>query len=211
MKFSKILSLNFNKDPVTIIGIFDYITKKYYSLYVGTEKYNFDLSVIKTKYNSIEFLPCKSEVEMFEKFAKIWLTIEPDIISSFSTFDMYYLINRMYAIGIDPKWLSPVYNVSVGRTEKDVKIGCVHIVDFAEVYRKIMGDPVWNTLGYISQEELGYGKLEVHSFVETWLKDKKTLIEYNLRDVELLADLEDKIGVLSNYLLQIWKCTGLDL
>lgn len=202
---------NYKVDPITIIGLFDYVTKKYYSLYVGSKKYDFDLSVIKTAYKDIEFIPCKNEVDLLDKFAKVWLTIEPDIIVSFSDFDMPYVVNRLEVNYIDSKFLSPVFNVRCNKVTNALKIGCIHVVDFALVYRKVMGEPVWNTLDYISKEELGYGKLEVKSFVEMWKHDRKSLIEYNLRDVELLVDLEDKIGVLNNYLLPIWKCTGLEL
>jgi DNA polymerase-2 len=74
-----------------------------------------------------------------------------------------------------------------------------------------MGEPVWSTLDYISKEELGYGKIEVESFTKMFDESPEKLAEYNLRDVELLNDLENEIGVLSNYLMIIWKNTGLDL
>lgn len=198
------------KDKITIIGIFDYLEKKYYSIFIGSPDTKLDLSVIKTEYKDIEIHACANEEELLETFATVWLKIEPDIIVSFSTFDMEYIIGRLEVNGINPRFLSPVYQVNNGKG-KQLKIQCVNIVDFAEVYRKVMGEPVWSTLDYISNEELGYGKLEVDSFVKMFDENPTKLVEYNLRDVELLNDLENKIGVLSNYLMVIWKYTGLDL
>lgn len=198
------------RDPVIVIGLFDYSVKKYYLLYIGEPfKVNID-NIILTACKDVKVIPCKSEAELFSKFADVWHIIQPDIISSFTTFDMKYLVNRMNKLRIDCRFLSPIY--SVNDKAQELKINCLHIVDYAELYRKVIGEPVWSTLEHVSQTELKYGKLTPKDgIVKTWMSNYKEVVEYNLRDVELLNDLEDKIGIIKNYLMTIWKLTGLDL
>jgi len=191
--------------PIVVVGIYDQYTKTYHSIFIGND-FPIDLDVLKTEPKTVVKYPCRTEEELFSIFSQLWSKLEPDVVVSFSPFDMENIVKRMNILGIDNSFLSPIFNVvNVGR----LHIHCVEIVDYAELYRKVFGEPVWNTLDYISNKEIGYGKLPMPSVVEGWKSDYRSVVEYNLRDVELLKDLEDKLGMIKDYLLFIWKNTGL--
>ena len=193
--------------PIIVIGIYDPNKKQYHSIYSG-KSFPINLEILKTEPKEIILYPCKDEEELISTFARTWLDLEPDVVVSFSPFDMEYIVKRMNFLGISSSFLSPVYNIAWRR---NLHIHGIHIIDYAELYRKVFGEPVWNTLDYISKNELGYGKLEISSISQEWKNDFRKVVEYNLRDVELLKDLEDEIGLIQNFLLLIWSVTGLDL
>ena len=58
---------------------------------------------------------CSSETEMLDTFIEDFIEIDPDIISGWNVlhYDIPYLVNRMYRLGIDPSQLSPVGEVEV--------------------------------------------------------------------------------------------------
>lgn len=196
--------------PVLVIGLYDLQTKEYHSIFTGKD-FPVNMEVILSDPKVLKRYSCSNEEQLIEVFAQLWLQLGPDAVISFSPFDMYYLCYRMKMLGIDPSFLSPIYSVIYSTKTKDIRIGGVAIVDYAELYRKVFGEPIWNTLDYISNKELGYGKLKIESVVKQWREDYKKVVEYNLRDVELLKDLEAKLGLIRDYLLFIWKTTGLDL
>lgn len=191
--------------PIVVVGIYDSQTRVYHSIFVGSD-FSINLEVLKTEPRAVVRYPCRTEEELYSIFAQLWSRIEPDVVVSFSPFDMTNIVKRMNILGIDVSFLSPIFNV-VSRDR--LHIHCVEIVDYAELYRKVFGEPVWNTLDYISNKELGYGKLPMPSVVEGWKNNYRGVVEYNLRDVELLKDLEDKLGLIQDYLLFIWRNTGL--
>jgi len=190
--------------PVSIIGIYDPVKKQYHSIFTGKD-FNVNLEVLKTEPREVVKYPCETEEQLFATFASVWFKLDADAVSSFSNFDMDYLVKRMSILGIDYKFLSPTFNVA---WQRNLNIHCIHIIDYAQLYRKVFGEPVWETLDYISKKELGYGKFKEVDYVNT---DYKEMVEYNLRDVELLKDLEDELGLIKDYLMLIWSETGLDL
>jgi DNA polymerase I len=193
--------------PIIVIGIYDSCKAQYHIIYSG-KSFPINLEVLKTEPRNVTIYPCKDEEELISTFAKVWLDLEPDVVVSFSPFDMEYIVKRMNFLGISSSFLSPVYNIAWRR---NLHVHGIHIIDYAELYRKVFGEPVWDTLDYISKNELGYGKLEISSVSQEWKNDFRKVVEYNLRDVELLKDLEDEIGLIQNFLLLIWSVTGLDL
>jgi DNA polymerase elongation subunit (family B) len=203
-----------SKDPVIVIGIYDCTNNEYHSIFIGKD---FEINLENTLVTSPRVVikhPCQDENELFATFGSVWSKIGPDIISSFTPFDMTYLIDRMGFLGIDSNFLSPIFRVTRGR---DLKVHCLQIVDYAELYRKVFGEPVWNTLDFVANKELrdkngnSYGKLSIADIVSTFKTDYTKIVEYNLRDVELLKDIEDEMALIKNYLLFVWSVTGLDL
>jgi len=186
------------KYPLIIIGLFDSYTNKYYQLYIGSgHKYKGEVPVVLKEYNN--------EKDLLLGFKELYSSISPDVIVTFSPFDVKYLYNRLKKNKIDPGFLSPIKKISPGPY-----IHCVDILDFAELYRRVFEEPLWNTLDYISKKELGYGKIELPGPIhEVWKQDPILILQYNLRDVKLLKDLEDKLKLIEGYIIPIWKITGL--
>jgi len=197
-----------SRDKIIVIGIYDYHTKKYHLLYIGN-RFKVSNDVIKSDVKTVVMHPCRDEFDLISKFASLWANISPDIVCSFSKFDMNFIVRRLQYLHINPDFLSPIFQV---RATRDISIKCLHIVDYEQLYRTVYGEPVWNTLEYVATKELGYGKLDLDEDIPTlWSKDYRKVVEYNLRDVELLRDLEDELSLIDNYVLFIWSQTGLDL
>ena len=196
------------KHQLIVIGLFDWEKKIYHLIYVG-KMLRINKDIILSADKTVKLHPCNDEMELVEKFASVFEEISPDIMVSFGDFDMDYIIRRLTYLRVDISFLSPIFNVT--NTEKRRHIHCLHIVDYEELYRKVHGEAVWNTLDYVSMTTLGYGKIPMPSIMNAFFTDKKSLLEYNLRDVELIRDLEEKLGFIDNYLLFIWSQTGLDL
>ncbi|RLC79708.1 MAG: hypothetical protein DRI61_07325 [Chloroflexi bacterium] len=197
---------NTYKYPIIVIGFYDTFTSSYHSIYIG-EEFTIEENVLKTDPKTVYLYPCKNEDDLFKKFKELWYKYSPDVVVSFSPFDMDYIIKRMKKKGYDISFLSPIGLI---RSKGKIRIEALDILDYAELYRKVFNEPVWNTLDYISKKELGYGKIVLEGKVfEVWKKDPKKVVEYNLRDVELLKDLEDKLGLIRDYVITIWKLTGL--
>jgi len=184
--------------PLIIIGLFDSYSNTYYQLYVGSEyKYKGEVPIVLQQYDN--------EEELLLGFKKLYTSISPDVIVTFSPFDIKYLYNRLKKYKIDPGFLSPIRKVTQGP-----HIHCVDILDFAELYRRVFEEPLWNTLDYIAKKELSYGKIELPGPIhEVWKNDPILVLKYNLRDVKLLKDLEDKLKLIEGYIIPIWKITGL--
>lgn len=189
------------KYPIIILGLYDEVTKRYYQFYIGE-----DMEVDKEDKDSTYLLfPCIDEKDLLEKIARIWSKISPDVVVTFSPFDMNYILNRLKILEINYSFLSPIRKVTKGP-----HFHCLDVLDYALLYRKVVKEQTWHTLEYISKKELGYGKIKLENKIyQTWKMDKKSVLEYNLRDVKLLKDLEQKLHFIRDYIVPIWELTGL--
>ncbi|MEM2260836.1 MAG: DNA-directed DNA polymerase [Ignisphaera sp.] len=185
--------------PIIIIGFYDYFTDKYTILSVSEKETQYEV-------DNVEDILCKDEQELIAKFKEKYIDISPDVIITFSPFDIQYLYHRLKELKIDPSFLSPINQIG-----KNLHIHCVDNLDYSELYKKVFGEQAYHTLDYIAKKELGYGKLfEGHKVRETWHIDKDLVKKYNLRDIKLIKDLEDKLGLIKNFIIPIWKITGLE-
>ncbi len=161
---------------------------------------------------NVEYKKCKDEYTLCKTFLADWEERTPDIISGWNIkfFDIPYLHNRFQKIvGPDfTKKLSP-WSAVVER-EKMIKgkkqiaydIFGVSCLDYIELYR-------WYAPGGKSQEsykldhiasvELGTNKLdysEYDNLHQLYKLNYQKFIEYNIKDVELIVDLEDKLKLI---------------
>ena len=186
--------------PLIVIGIYSYRDNRYYIIAAAKGDY-------KLEREDVTLILCEDEEELIEAFKKLYAGLDPDVIVTFSLFDINYLIGRLRALKLSPAFLSPIGQVS--RRGKGLSIGCVDVLDYQELYMQVQGEQLWNTLDYIAKRELGYGKLEIGSIYEAWLSDPFRVIEYNLRDVQLIKEIEDKLKLIEGYIVPIWQLTGL--
>ena len=161
---------------------------------------------------NVEYKKCKDEYTLCKTFLTDWEEHTPDIISGWNIkfFDIPYLHNRFQKIlGPDmTKKLSP-WGAVVER-EKMIKgqrqiaydIFGISCLDYIELYR-------WYAPGGKSQEsykldhiasvELGTSKLdysEYDNLHQLYKLNYQKFIEYNIKDVELIVDLEDKLKLI---------------
>ena len=189
-------------EPITSISI-TYLNS--YTYVYGCGDYdNRDENVIYSK--------CKDEWTLCKKFLQDWMDKCPDVITGWNTkfFDIPYLINRFNRIlGEDySKKLSPWNMISErttvinGRQMKAYEIVGVGALDYIELYK-------WYAPGGKSQEsyrldnianvELGEGKIsfdEYDNLHQLYKLNYQKFIEYNIKDVQLILKLEDKLKLL---------------
>ncbi len=153
-----------------------------------------------------EYVKCENERELLIKFIEYYQKEDPDILSGWNirAFDIPYLIGRIDRI-VEPgysKKLSPweVIKENYLIENKDITLYDllgVTILDYLEVYKKFKLQKQENyKLHNIATVELGRGKLDyssVGSFRTLYLTDFQTFIDYNLRDVEIILELENKL------------------
>lgn len=166
----------------------------------------------KSKYKNLRYYKAQCEAGLLRKFLEDWKTIQPDVITGWaiSSFDIPYLVNRIRNVfGGDNSEndLSPwgivqeKSDYSHKRTIKTYELLGISTLDYLTIYRKFVPAGRENyTLNYISEYELQEGKLdyaEYESLRDLYAKDFQKYIEYNIRDVQLVTRLEEKLGFLS--------------
>lgn len=158
------------------------------------------------------YIHCESEFDLCKKFIKDWQENCPDVVTGWNIdfFDVPYLVNRIRMIlGEDEmKKLSPwnymwERKVTInGREMIQYNIGGVAALDYIELYK-------WYAPGGKSQEsykldnianvELGENKLsydEYDNLHQLYKLNYQKFIEYNIKDVDLILKLEDKLKLL---------------
>jgi DNA polymerase elongation subunit (family B) len=158
------------------------------------------------------YVKCKDEYSLCKQFLALWTKVCPDILTGWNTkfFDVPYIINRFRKIlGEDEtKTLSPWKYLTERKTRINGReliaydIVGVASLDYIELYK-------WYAPGGKSQEsyrldniaqvELGEGKIaydEYDNLHALYRLNYQKFIEYNIKDVELIVRLEEKLKLL---------------
>ena len=187
---------------ITSIALYDVTLKKYYCLVLDEKK-----QLKYTEEENKEIIPCDTEFDLLSKFISIWLETDPTIVSGWNSefFDIPYLYHRICKVlgEQQAKQLSPLGIVSVRdffnkksqSNESVVNIAGVNHLDYMLLHKKyIMKQESSYKLGDIGEKYVNLGKVEYEgSLDKLFREDVKTFIEYNLRDVEILIKLDDKL------------------
>ena len=158
---------------------------------------------------NIHYFKCSGEVQLIEKFLEDWKYYSPDVITGWNTdnFDIPYMINRITKILGEQaaKRLSP-WNMFRTKTAKFhqkeftiYELMGISNLDYMSLYKKFAPKTTQESyaLNYIAHVELGMKKLEYDGSLHTlYLTDFQKFIEYNIRDVELVARLEEKMQLI---------------
>ena len=159
---------------------------------------------------NIEYVKCDDEYEMCRLFLDLWEGVAPDIMTGWNIqfFDIPYLYNRICKVmgEKDAKRLSPWRIVGerkvtlMGRTLNTYDLPGISVLDYIELYKKFTyTNQESYRLDYICHVELGTGKLdysEVETLHQLYKTDFQKYIEYNIRDVELVDELEKKMKLI---------------
>lgn len=150
--------------------------------------------------NNTIITSCKSEKILLSKFLDKWEEIDPTIAVGFNSdfFDIPYLYYRIKKVlGDDVYRLSPIGKIDENpyQPESPIKIGLVNCLDFMLLLKKyIMKEEPSYKLGDIGVKYAKLGKIEYNGSLDRLFKeDPNKFIEYNLRDVEIIEALEDKL------------------
>jgi DNA polymerase elongation subunit (family B) len=159
----------------------------------------------------VTYIKCKDEVDLLNKFILIWRSSQfnPDIVTGWNVefFDMPYIINRINRI-IGPetsKKLSPWGLLSEREVEINGKmynipvIVGITILDYLQLYKKfsftMQESYKLDHIAYVvlGERKLDYKELGYESLAEFYKKDFKNFINYNIRDVDLVYRMDDKL------------------
>ena len=187
---------------ITSIALYDVTLKKYYCLVLDEKKQLNDI-----KEDNKEIISCAKEFDLLSKFINIWLDSDPTIISGWNSefFDIPYLYHRICRVLGEEKAkeLSPLgivstqdfFNKKAQTNESVVNIAGVNHLDYMLLHKKyIMKQESSYKLGDIGEKYVKLGKIEYEGSLDKLFKDDVLkFIEYNLRDVEILIELDKKL------------------
>lgn len=160
--------------------------------------------------SNVAYHPAKDEKSLLEDFFDFWSKNTPDIITGWNVelFDIPYLVNRcrtMFMAELANK-LSPWGKIN----EREVSYGTkrnhfysifgVAILEYIDLYKKYSKTPNQESyaLQNICMVELGEGKEKYEgSLHDLYQNDYAKFIKYNIRDVELVHKLEQKLGLVA--------------
>ena len=185
---------------ITAITVHDSISKVYHVW--GTGGYIPHDETKKIKYNE-----CDEEEELIESFLIWWESNYPHIITGWNCkfFDIPYLVNRIKYLEQKPSRLSPVglindRNVVIaGRENQYYTIFGISTLDYIDLYKKFTYKVRESyRLDYIGSVELGLSKIKVEEVqgYDLYKTNYQKFIEYNIRDVEIVEKLEEKMKLL---------------
>ena len=189
-------------EPITAIGI--------HFLHDKTKVYGCGNYI--NNRDDVDYILCKDEIDLCEKFLKDWSDNCPDVITGWNTkfFDIPYIINRFKRIlgEDDVKKLSPWEIISdreltfKGKKQIAYEIVGVAALDYLELYQWYApgGKNVENyKLETIASNELDETKLsfdEYDNLHQLYKLDYQKFIDYNIKDVHLVLALEDKLKLI---------------
>jgi len=177
--------------------------------------YDYDTEKSIMQDNVVMYVKCDSEVQLLLKFLDWWSDSRntPDVVTGWNSklFDMVYLVNRISRILSDDmaRKLSPhkiIQSRPLRINDKDVAnfdIKGVMLLDYLDLFKKFgysYGAQESYRLDHIAHVVLDERKLsyEEHgSLFSLYKHDFQKFIDYNIKDVELVDRLEDKLGLIT--------------
>jgi DNA polymerase elongation subunit (family B) len=176
-----------------------------------------------TTREDVLYIKCDNEVDLVRKFVRRMEEYAPNVITGWNTrfFDIPYLHNRMVKLFGDDtlaKRMSPwglirERNTTInGKQNQEFILEGIEQLDYLEVFKKF----TYNTLGqqesyrldHISHVVLGERKLSYaeHGNLHTlYEKDYQKFIDYNVKDVELVHNLDVKLDLIDLIFTMAYK------
>jgi DNA polymerase elongation subunit (family B) len=182
-------------NKITAITMWDKISDTYYTYVTDPKKQIKNY----TKDNIIVEL-FSTEYEMLNKFYQKYMEIKPTIISGWNTdyFDIPYLYNRAVRVlgesvaGL----LSPISHVRWSDYKSRYVVAGVNCLDYLALYKNFSFIQQSSyRLDYIGEVEVGMKKIEYQGTLnELYENDLQKFIDYNIRDVKILVELDKKLN-----------------
>jgi DNA polymerase elongation subunit (family B) len=158
----------------------------------------------------VTYVKCNDEYDLINRFLSFWEQNTPDAITGWNCelYDIPYIAGRIGRIvgEKDARRLSPWGNIRrkelviQGRDQISYEIAGVSIIDYLDLYKKFTyTNQESYRLDHIANVELGQKKLdhsEFDTFREFYTQNWQKFIDYNIRDVELVDQLEDKMKLI---------------
>lgn len=162
------------------------------------------------KRKNLLYVKCNDEIDLIQHFLAFWEKETPDVITGWNCelYDIPYIAGRIERIlgEKEARRLSPWKNiyrkeiVIQGRNQVSYDVAGISVIDYLDLYKKFTYKAQESyRLDHIANVELGQKKLdhsEFDTFREFYTKDWQKFVDYNIRDVELVDQLEDKMKLL---------------
>ena len=188
-------------EELLLISLQDYATKKVTTF--GSRNFV-------NKDPNVTYILCRDEVHLLSLFLAYWRKNLPEVITGWNSqmYDIPYLAGRINRVMGEKsmKDLSPWGLVSQGevyisgRKNITYDIGGVTQLDYLDLYKRFTyTNQESYRLDYIANYELGEKKLdhnEYDTFREFYTKDWDKFVRYNIKDVQLVDRLEDKLKLI---------------
>ena len=177
----------------------------------GLKDYDTEKALIKP----VKYIKCRDEVDLLLKFLDFWSDHDkcPDVVTGWNVkfFDIPYLVNRVAnVLGVDQiakfsPWGMVDFQkvVKRGREQITYKLQGVQVLDYLDLFQKFgysYGTQESYKLDHIAYVVLGEKKLsfeESGSLRNLYKDDFQRYIDYNMKDVELVDRLEEKMGLIT--------------
>ena len=158
----------------------------------------------------VDYLEFKTEVGLLKAFLHFWISNFPDVITGWNVqlFDIPYIIKRIERVigEKESKMISPWKSILYreiyikGRKQIAYDISGISCLDYLELYKKFTyTNQESYRLDHICSVELGAKKLdhsEYDTFKEFYTKNWKKFVDYNIIDVRLVDQLDDKMKLI---------------
>jgi len=180
--------------PVLAITMIEFSTKKIKTFLLDSSKR------YKDSYQyGYDVVLCRDEWELFRNFIIYWNEQQIDLITGWNVdfYDFPYIYNRMEKLfhnGLVNK-LSPYDTVTYNLENNKVKIAGISVLDYIKLYKKYTPQqrPSYK-LDEIAKIELGKEKVKYNGSLQTLFNsDIDLYVHYNVIDVMLILDLEEKL------------------
>lgn len=165
--------------------------------------------------DNVSYIDCKGERRLLDMFLDFWERTDADIITGWNVdgFDIPYLINRITKLigDKDARRLSPAnwiqertFKGNFGKVSKEYTLVGLTVLDYLQLYKKFTYSQQESyRLDHIAHVELGEKKLdysEMETLHQLYKLDYQKFIDYNIKDVELVDKLEDKMRLIEQAL-----------
>lgn len=205
------------KEEITCLTLYDSLSKTFY-VFSNDERGKQDPKkyIEYAKHGEkVVIVECVNELEMLSKFMSKWEKdlCFPDVISGWNcvTFDIPYLINRLYRVfhadtAMVDRRLSPWGTIKEkeerdgwGNDNQTYIIEGIATLDYMKLYKEFGNKQESYALSHIAFAEIGEAKLSYEQYDSMhlfYLEDYPAFVEYNLKDVWLINRIDDKLKLM---------------
>lgn len=173
-------------------------------------KYAFGYGEFTTTDPNVKYVRCRDEVDLLKRFIVLWNELQIDVVSGWNLllFDIPYLVNRIdkvlgnsYARQLSPWGILNKGTIEIMGKENTVytPVG-ITILDYLDMYKKFaFSQQESYKLDHIGHVELGMKKIdysEYSSLFALYTENHQKFLSYNIVDVEIVEQLDDKLKLL---------------
>jgi DNA polymerase elongation subunit (family B) len=167
----------------------------------------------KNERDDVWYIKCRDEFDLLKKFLDEWSADYPDIVTGWNVerFDIVYLVNRIRKVlGEEAVMRLSPWNIvnerkmrdQHGNEEQAYEVLGIAVLDYLALYKKFAPEGKSQEsyrLDAIANVEIGERKLsyaEYGSLHTLYKKNYQLFIEYNIKDVELVGLIDDKLKLI---------------